>query len=135
MTSTCLWCETDFEPRVSGGKAQRFCRPACRRAFDTACRKYLAAEVEAGRLQVSELSGPQPIHALAGISVTVRRGAGKAFGPTGSKSMQCKLTRRAVLAGAPAILATVSLPAIAEQDPVLSAVADCNEASAACDAA
>ncbi len=49
--------------------------------------------------------------------------------------MQSKLTRRAVLAGAPAILATVSLPAIAEQDPVLSAVADCNEASAACDAA
>ncbi len=60
---------------------------------------------------------------------------GKAFGPTGSKSMQCKLTRRAVLAGAPAILATVSLPAIAEQDPVLSAVAEYNEARAAFDAA
>ncbi len=49
--------------------------------------------------------------------------------------MQSKLTRRAVLAGAPAVLATVSLPAIAEQIPVPSAVAEYNEASAACDAA
>jgi len=49
--------------------------------------------------------------------------------------MQSKLTRRAVLAGAPAILATVSLPALAEQDSVLSAVAEYNEARAAFDAA
>ncbi len=52
MTATCLWCETDFEPRA---KQQRFCQSACRRAFDTACRKVGAAEIEAGRLQVSAL--------------------------------------------------------------------------------
>ncbi len=52
MTAICLWCETGFEPRA---KQQRFCQSACRRAFDTACRKVGAAEIEAGRLQVSEL--------------------------------------------------------------------------------
>ncbi len=52
MTATCLWCETGFEPR---GKQQRFCQPTCRRAFDTACRMVGAAEIEAGRLQVSEI--------------------------------------------------------------------------------
>ena len=52
MTAICLWCETGFEPR---GKPQRFCSPPCRRAFDTACRKVGAAEIEAGRLQVFEL--------------------------------------------------------------------------------
>ena len=50
--TACLWCETDFEPRV---KQQRFCQSACRRAFDIACRKVGAAEIEAGRLQVSDL--------------------------------------------------------------------------------
>ncbi len=54
MTATCLWCETGFEPRASGTQ-HRFCHSACRRAFDTACRKVGAAEIEAGRLQVSEL--------------------------------------------------------------------------------
>ena len=51
----CLWCKTEFEPRASGGKPQRFCSPPCRRAFDTACRKYAMTEVYAGRLQVSAL--------------------------------------------------------------------------------
>ena len=51
----CLWCEGEFEPRASGGSPQRFCSAPCRRAFDTACRKVGAAEIEAGRLQVSEL--------------------------------------------------------------------------------
>ncbi len=51
----CLWCNAAFEPRASGGSPQRFCSALCRRAFDTACRKYAAAEVEAGRLQVSAL--------------------------------------------------------------------------------
>ncbi len=50
--AACLWCNAAFEPR---GKQQRFCQPTCRRAFDTACRKVGAAEIEAGRLQVSEL--------------------------------------------------------------------------------
>ena len=51
----CLWCGTEFEPRSNGGKPQRFCSTPCRRAFDTACRVYAAAEVEAGRLPVSAL--------------------------------------------------------------------------------
>ncbi len=51
----CLWCGTEFEPRSNGGKPQRFCSAPCRRAFDTACRVYAAAEVEASRLPVSAL--------------------------------------------------------------------------------
>ena len=50
----CLWCEGEFQSRASGCKPQRFCSAPCRRAFDTACRKIGAAEIEAGRLQVSE---------------------------------------------------------------------------------
>ena len=55
MTAACLWCTTGFEPRANGGSPQRFCSPQCRRAFDTACRKYAMTEVYAGRLPVSEL--------------------------------------------------------------------------------
>jgi len=38
----CLWCGRAFTPRATGGKAQRFCRPACRRAFDAAGRRWVA---------------------------------------------------------------------------------------------
>ncbi len=51
----CLWCGTGFRPRASGGSPQRFCSTPCRRAFETACRVYAGAEVNAGRLTVSTL--------------------------------------------------------------------------------
>ncbi len=55
MSRLCAWCGTEFEPRGNGGKPQRFCSAPCRRAFDTACPVYAAAEVEASRLPVSAL--------------------------------------------------------------------------------
>ena len=35
----CQWCGKEFDPRCDGGKPQVFCRPACRREFDTARRR------------------------------------------------------------------------------------------------
>ena len=51
----CIWCELSFEPRASGGKPQRFCSTLCRRAFDTASRKWVSVAIEAGTLTVAEL--------------------------------------------------------------------------------
>ena len=44
-----------IQSRNSGGSFQRFCSSLCRGAFNTACRVYAASEVDAGRLQVSDL--------------------------------------------------------------------------------
>lgn len=52
---TCLWCGAPFEPRASGGKPQRFCRPEHRRLFDTAVSEYGRYAVEAGLVTVGEL--------------------------------------------------------------------------------
>jgi hypothetical protein len=50
----CLWCGSPFVPR-RGGKPQRFCRPACRRAFDAAGRKYVAEAIADGTLTMAAL--------------------------------------------------------------------------------
>lgn len=65
MTSTCRWCSRTFRPRGSGGKAQHFCRPACRRALDAAGRRYVAEALASGMLTVADLeSGPAATRAL-----------------------------------------------------------------------
>ena len=51
----CAWCGTVFEPRTDGGTAQRFCKPACRRAFDQASRAWVRQQVDAGRLSIADL--------------------------------------------------------------------------------
>jgi hypothetical protein len=69
--SECQWCEGAFAPRSTGGKPQTFCRPACRRAFDAAGRKFVASEIAAGRLTVEALrNGAATTRAvlLAGVS-------------------------------------------------------------------
>ena len=55
MSQICTWCGTEFEPRHNGGSAQRFCAAPCRRAFETACRIWAAAEYEAERLSILTL--------------------------------------------------------------------------------
>jgi hypothetical protein len=54
-TSACFWCGACFEPRNDGGKAQRFCRPTCRRAFETASRRFVAEAIAAGTLTIDML--------------------------------------------------------------------------------
>jgi hypothetical protein len=55
--AACAWCERAFTPRASGGHAQRFCRSACRRAFDAAGRRWVADAISGGMLTVELLRG------------------------------------------------------------------------------
>jgi hypothetical protein len=67
----CLWCGHAFTPRATGGKAQRFCRPGCRRAFDAAGRRWVAEAIDGGMLTVDALrSGAAATRALAGAGRT-----------------------------------------------------------------
>ena len=53
--SICGWCGKGFAPRRDGGKRQVFCRPAWRRAFDAAGRRWVAEMIAAGVLTVAAL--------------------------------------------------------------------------------
>ncbi len=55
MSQLCTWCGTAYEPRSNGGSVQRFCSAPCRRAFDSACRIWAAAEYEAERVSIFTL--------------------------------------------------------------------------------
>ncbi len=55
MSRLCTWCGTAYEPRCNGGSAQRFCSAPCRRAFDSACRIWAAAEYDAERVSIFAL--------------------------------------------------------------------------------
>jgi len=48
VAASCTWCGRAFTPRTTGGKLQTFCRTGCRRAFDTAGRKYVAEAIADG---------------------------------------------------------------------------------------
>ncbi len=51
----CTWCGIAYEPRSNGGSAQRFCSTPCRRAFDSACRIWAAAEYDVERVSIFTL--------------------------------------------------------------------------------
>ncbi len=51
----CLWCEIEFEPRMSGGSPQRYCSKACRVDFHVAARSWAEQAVASGLLLVSAL--------------------------------------------------------------------------------
>ncbi len=55
MSHICTWCGTAYESRNNGGSAQRFCSAPCRRAFETACRIWAAAEYDAERVSIFTL--------------------------------------------------------------------------------
>jgi hypothetical protein len=64
----CLWCGHAFTPRASGGKRQRFCRPACRRAIDAAGRRYVEVAVADGALTIPDLrNASRATRALEGM--------------------------------------------------------------------
>jgi len=54
----CLWCGRAFEPRSTGGSAQRFCSTGHRQAFWIAARRWTMRAVEAGLLNVECLKVP-----------------------------------------------------------------------------
>ena len=59
----CLWCGAAFARRATGGTAQRFCSGRCRQAFHTAARRYVAREIDEGRLDIPALRKVQEQHA------------------------------------------------------------------------
>ena len=64
-TMYCTWCTRTFVRRTTGGHAQRFCRPDCRRAFDAAARRWVAKAIADGTLTLDELrDGPTATRAL-----------------------------------------------------------------------
>ena len=63
MTAACLWCETAFEPRVSGGSAQRFCGKDCRQEFHTAARAWAERAVLSGLIPVAAFKVARKQHA------------------------------------------------------------------------
>ena len=52
---TCLWCEAEFAPRKTGGKAQRFCSSDCRAAFHNAAHRWLLKAIDDGTVPVAAI--------------------------------------------------------------------------------
>ena len=62
---SCYWCDRPFRPRRTGGRAQRFCRPGCRRQFHAAARRWTLDAIGAGMLSVGDIkTGFQRTRAL-----------------------------------------------------------------------
>jgi hypothetical protein len=81
----CPWCDSQFRPRQTGGRAQRFCRPSCRRAFHAAARNWALGAIVNGALGVEDIRNSAP------ATRALRRGGGTA-GPgldTRSPSHAC----------------------------------------------
>src|SRR5215467_3484342 len=57
---SCSWCDRPFRPRQSGGRAQRFCRPSCRRAFHAAMRAWALNAIAQGRLTLADVKNNAP---------------------------------------------------------------------------
>jgi hypothetical protein len=53
--AACTWCNSGYIPRTTGGHIQRFCRSACRRAFDAAGRRWVAEAIAGGILTLDSL--------------------------------------------------------------------------------
>ena len=83
----CLWCGHPFTPRCSGGKAQRFCLPQHRRAFETAARCYVSRLIAAGELSIGAIHSAPETRALlpgdiSGMAATTLAGAAQPRSPT-----------------------------------------------------
>jgi hypothetical protein len=62
---SCAWCGRPFRTRQSGGLAQRFCRPACRRNFHAAVRRWGLDVIGSGALTIADIqNGPPTTRAL-----------------------------------------------------------------------
>ena len=59
----CPWCERPFTPRRTGGKPQRFCRDACRRAFERELRAWARDQITAGGVTPAQLQRARSVGA------------------------------------------------------------------------
>ena len=70
-STRCSWCDRAFRPRQSGGHAQRFCCPSCRRAFHAAARNWVLAGLAAGHIAISDVKNGLPAtRALPGAPIS-----------------------------------------------------------------
>ena len=51
----CLWCGRAFTPRTTGGSPAKFCSAAHRKAYHSAVRHRVEAEIVGGRLTVAQI--------------------------------------------------------------------------------
>ena len=51
----CLWCSRAFAPRANGGSPAKFCSAAHRKAYHSAVRHRVEAEIVGGRLTVAQI--------------------------------------------------------------------------------
>ncbi len=51
----CPWCATQFTPRTSGGKPQRFCSARCRREHEAGLQAWARDQEAAGRVTKADL--------------------------------------------------------------------------------
>jgi hypothetical protein len=67
----CCWCDGRFLARQTGGRAQRFCQPSCRRAFHSAARNWALDAIAIGTLTVPEIrSGAAATRALVRLAAS-----------------------------------------------------------------
>ncbi len=55
----CVWCNRPF-PAREGGRAQRFCRQSCRRAFHAAARSWVLDAITRGVLTIADIRSGLP---------------------------------------------------------------------------
>ena len=80
----CVWCDRAFRSRRTGGRAQRFCRPSCRRQFHAAARRWALDAIGAGMLSVGDIkTGFQRTRALLQASSEL-------VGVTRSEGLHCR---------------------------------------------
>src|ERR1051326_7073584 len=60
VAPVCPWCDRPFVPRRTGGLDQRFCRPSCCRALHAEARRWVLAELAAGRLPLNAIKAGLP---------------------------------------------------------------------------
>jgi hypothetical protein len=67
LQARCLWCGRAFNPRSTGGSAQKFCGSGHRQQFWIAARRWTMRAIEAGLLSVDCLKASQTsVHAAGG---------------------------------------------------------------------
>src|SRR6476469_5358563 len=67
LNACCLWCGRAFNPRSTGGSAQKFCCTGHRQQFWIAARRWTMRAIEAGLLSVDCLKASHAsVHAARG---------------------------------------------------------------------
>ena len=88
------WCSRAFRGRQTGGRAQRFCQPVCRRALHAAARTWALDAIAAGILTVTAvrtgLLATRALAPLASAAMPIDEIASRCHAPTEPRAANCK---------------------------------------------